>query len=591
MFSKRRFVLPLLVLFCLLAACQQGAADPTHTPGNIITLPVATATNTRQADTHTTTPTVTSAATIAPAPTATEGPLVERIKTIEVDELALSADGVVLYPVPVIYDGDVVTFQILPDVPPQLRPDEIAVQILIDGEFLVEDSLRYRNLAGQSVGLYEWVWDTTGLAGLHELRVVLDPEDWIQDGDAEEADNVVVMDIMVNPTRDLPASERDARWLTRETDQAIIHVVTGTAAHRDLDFIAGIVDAAVQQASQVLGEAPAEKLHLYLIERVIGQGGYAGGVMVISYLDRDYAGDGFYEVLVHESVHLIDRQFSQNRIPFLGEGVAVWATGGHYKQEDLDRRAAALVSSELYVPLPELIDDFYPIQHEIGYLTAAGFTKYLIDQYGWVQYKRFYSEFEVESGETQTMAVDRSFRAFFGKSLATLEAEWLAYLSTVAISAADVDDLLTTVRYYNVMRRYQTTFDPTAYYLEAWLPSPVDAEMRGLTADFVRHPQSEFNIALEAMLAATDSALRVQDFRATAVLLDSVEHVLNSGTFADPLSRAYLQLVERATDFGYEVQEIALNGTTATVVVTPTGTTNLLLLRFDLNEGVWVLST
>ncbi|MCB0007037.1 MAG: hypothetical protein KDE04_11305, partial [Anaerolineales bacterium] len=326
-------------------------------------------------------------------PTVTFGPGI--VPTVATDELSLMPDDVVLFPVPAIYAGDLVSFQILPDVPADLAPDEILVQIFVDGEILVEGGLVSRNLAGQSIGLFEWVWDTTSRAGVHELRVVLDPDDRIQVGDLNQADNEVRLDVLVKGAADRPVAERNAAWLTHETESAVIHVITGTAAHRDLEFVSGIVDAAIQQASQAVGATPAEKLQLYLIERVIGQGGYAGSVMVISYLDRDYAGDGFYEVLVHESVHLIDRQFAPNRIPFLGEGVAVWATGGHYKIEDIDRRAAALLETGLYIPLPALIDDFYPVQHEIGYLAAAGFEKYLIDQYGWGRFRDFYASFDL----------------------------------------------------------------------------------------------------------------------------------------------------------------------------------------------------
>ncbi|MCB0029563.1 MAG: hypothetical protein KDE28_16730, partial [Anaerolineales bacterium] len=76
-------------------------------------------------------------------------------------ELSLMPDDVVLFPVPAIYAGDLVSFQILPDVPADLAPDEILVQIFVDGEILVEGGLVSRNLAGQSIGLFEWVWDTT----------------------------------------------------------------------------------------------------------------------------------------------------------------------------------------------------------------------------------------------------------------------------------------------------------------------------------------------------------------------------------------------------------------------------------------------
>ena len=230
-------------------------------------------------------------------------------------------------------------------------------------------------------------------------------------------------------------------------------------------------------------------------------------------------------------------------------------------------------------------------QHEVGYLEAAGFTQYLIDQYGWDRFKEYYTDFEVEPGEVESEAINRSLTTYFGRSLGEFESSWLAYLATVPVSQSDLDDLLTTVRFYNVMRDYQAAYDPTAYYLYAWLPFPGEAAAQGITADFIRHPQSVTNVALETMLAATDRALRSRDYHLASVLLDSVEQVLESNTFADPLSRTYFELVQQAKNFGYEVQQINLNGTTATVVVKPVGSADLLQLRFDLNEGTWVLTT
>ena len=54
-----------------------------------------------------------------------------------------------------------------------------------------------------------------------------------------------------------------------------------------------------------------------------------------------------------------------------------YASGGHYKSEDVDQAAAALITLDEFVPLKQLIDRFYPVQHEAGYLEAAGLVNYL----------------------------------------------------------------------------------------------------------------------------------------------------------------------------------------------------------------------
>ena len=101
------------------------------------------------------------------------------------------------------------------------------------------------------------------------------------------------------------------------------------------------------QAANKLAIMPSQKLHVYLIDRVVGQGGFAGTDMVVSYVDRRYAGGGFYELLVHEATHILDQQFAPQRVTFLAEGLAVWVSGGHYQAEDLNERSAALVALSL----------------------------------------------------------------------------------------------------------------------------------------------------------------------------------------------------------------------------------------------------
>lgn len=149
---------------------------------------------------------------------------------------------------------------------------------------------------------------------------------------------------------------------------------------------------------------------------------------------------------------------------------------------------------------------------------------------------------------------------------------------------------MTTIRFYDTMRRYQNGYDPTAYYLTAWLPFPPAARERGLTADFLRSPIAPVNVTLETMLVSADQALRSGNFNRANVLLDSVNRVLdNEGTFLDPLSADYWELVQSAAALGYEVQRITIDGNRATVLITEPGDPQLLSLQFSLNNQGWTL--
>lgn len=535
-------------------------------------------------DTATPPPTVTltpvlPTPTIPPPATATPTP----------PDLAVFENGIFIYPVPSLFEGDTVTVQVLATVPENINPSEVPVQLLVDDLPIANGTLSGRNLGGNAVGLFAWVWETS--AGEHELSVVLDPQDLIVIGDENPDNNLVNVTVPVQPRSVLPAGAQDAEWIVVETEHALIHVVSGTAAARDLEMLKAATDRATDQAIDRLQEQPQNKFDVYFIDRVLGQGGYAGSSMVVSYLDRDYAGGGLHEVLVHEMVHLLDQQFTQHRVPFLVEGVAVWATGGHYKQENLDHRMAALRELGLYVPIAELMDDFYPTQHEIGYLEGAGFINFLVNSYGWPAVREFYAGINPEEGVTTSRLIDQALQRHFNKSLAELETEWTAYLDRIPYGADVEIDLRTTLRYYDTMRRYQLQYDPTAHFLQAWLPFPQELEARNITADLTRHPETEVNITLETMLQSVNTALLAENYNRANAILDSVERVLVSeGLFVDPIAAHHREIVRSLSELGYQVQAIEVNGNQA-VVLARTGVGTLLTeVNLALRNRGWVVT-
>lgn len=578
------------------AAPAVGATDVT-TPD--ATMPTdATATPPASpAQTATSESTATPPPPLVPAATVTVTPVVEAptvlpptTAAVPVGDLSISPDRIILHPVPEIYAGDPVTFYIRPHVPPEVEPNDVTVRIEVRDYFTMQGALNGRNLAGEPVALFTWAWDTTSYWGDHEVIVTVDPDNAITRGDENPENNEVVIDVAVLPDHTRPAAERDQRWEVSEIDCCVIRVVTGTAAHRDLQDIEVTAQAAVDQAAERLGVQPEGKLDLYFIDRVFGQGGYATSNVVISYLDRNYAGGGFHEVLVHEATHILDRQFAPDRIAFLAEGLAVWAAGGHYKQEDIDQRVKALRETNLYVPLPSLIDDFYEGQHEIGYIEAAGFINYLINVYGWEETRAFYAGVQPQRGKPYTATVEESLQEQFNISLAQMERDWMAYLDSVPRSSQAVGDLLTTVRYYDTMRDYQLHYDPTAHFLQAWLPYAQELEQRGLTTDVTRHPSSHINVTLEVMLHAVDQAIVSGDFNRANVVLDSVERALvNNGEFIDPLGQNYSQIVSKLTELGFEVHHVDLSGNQAIVQVTEGRRLALRAITMALMNRDWVL--
>lgn len=565
-------------LVLLLAVCGSQPAQPATSDAAIADTAVS--------------PSPTFAATVAPTDTAVPPTAAPPTATATPQpDLALLPNEIYIYPVPNIFAGERVTFQVAADVPPDLRPEDVTVDILLDGTVIGSDVLDGRNRAGDAETIFKWVWDTTDQIGDHQVEIVLDRANQIVSNDANESNNAVAFTISVADPEQLPAVEANAVWVTAENDCCRVHVVSGTAAYRDLPDLLVAVDDAVLAAAAKLGETVDQPLDVYLIDRVLGQGGYAGSIMVVSYLDRPYAAAEFDQILTHEAIHVLDRQFAPQRIAFFAEGLAVWASGGHYKPEDVELRTAALLEIGSYVPLTQLINDFYPVQHEIGYLQAAGFVDYLIQQRGWQTFKTFYADVTASDAGDLATAVDLNLQTYYNTTLATIETDWINHLRSLRVDSNQIQDLQTTIRYYNVMRHYQTIYDPTAYFMTAWLPYPNEVRQQGNPADLTRHPQDEINIALEVMLQTANQSLRESDYNRANVMLDSIERVLqNDGAFIDPLAISYLDLVRTATKLGYEVHQAKLDANQAHLLVTTPASTTLISLTLTLRGDNWVLS-
>ncbi len=577
---KRHAIYVLTFLLVVLAGCRSVEINPV-TPLPLSTLPASTDVPTDQPPS--TVPSVTAepeVTAVPPTPIPTPLP----------PDLSITNDSVFIYPAPQIYTGDKVSFQVRPYIPAIINPDDVTITVFVDGLEVGSSVLNDRDLDQGAFGLVKWAWETDNRAGTHQVQVFLDLNDTIQTGDENPNNNQITFPVVVYDRSQLPSTEANAAWVMAETNCCRVHVVSGTAAYRDLPELLVEVETAVQQAAARLNEEPQKTLDIYFVDRVIGQGGYAGSELVISYLDRDYGGINLHQVLVHELTHLIDQQFAPQRVSFLAEGVAVWASGGHYKPENIDQRAAALLKLDRYVPLTDLINDFYPVQHEIGYLQAASFVKYLVDNFGWTRFREFYSNTTADDAATPGQALDVNLQIYYNQSLAGMEAEWLAYLNGLLWDDTAVADLQTTLYLYDTMRTYQQQYDPAAYFLTAWLPYPSEVRQTGTPADLTRHPQAEINVTLEVMLQAAGQNMLAGDFNRAAVILDSVNRVLTTnGSFQDPLADNYRSIVHLAISQNYQVQQVDLSGEQAQVWVTGANSNTLTRLTLALKGQEWLL--
>jgi len=535
-----------LLLLILLTACSPAALlSPTPTPHP--------------------TPHPTTIPTSVPTPTFTPSP------TPLPTDLYLTPDDVRLYPGPDLYSGDWVTFDVTPRNLGSIDPADLTVRIYLwteDGpEPIAEGVVGYPAFDQVPRARLTWAWDTSGLEGEQVLTVRLDPDDAVREGDEDPRNNAVNLTVRLLPADERPPIEVAATWTTSTTACCEVHYLTGTAAERDLSLIVDQANEATDHVEARLQVLQGKPLSLYLIGRVIGHGGYAqgGDRLVISYLDRHYAGDNLREVLRHEITHVLDAaELSPQAPALLREGLAVWVAGGHFKPEPLRARGAAILRLGWYIPLGDLAEGFYTHQHEIGYAEAAAFVAYLVDTYGWQGFRDFYAGLGTYEG-TPVEVLDGALMESFGKGLDETEVEFQRWLEAAPPSLDQERDLEETVRLFNLVRRYQQIYEPGAYFASGWFPDPVEAERRGIVADFLRHPRAPENIALETMLIAAREALESGRFDRTERLLEAVEGVLDQGAFTDPLAASYLEIVRTVAAAGYEAQRIDLEGKTATV--------------------------
>jgi hypothetical protein len=549
-----RKLLPFLLLLTLACNFLSFPATPSlGTAGGRAATATPLLTSTVAPPTLTALPPATGTAT--PAPSATDASR---------GAYHLQPSDVTFHPDPQLYSGDIVSLEIgAQNAAPSWQEASVNVYVGTRASQPIATGQFGRfGIGGRAQATFTWAWDTAHLEGPQTLVVTVTPP-------GAKTTDLAPLDVLTVTVNLLPASQRPmpepiAHWAESESVCCVFHYLTGTAAARDIQTIETEADRAFVHVADVLGVKQSQKVAFTLLSRLLGHGGFASDEISLTYIDRDPAGSDLPIVFEHEGTHILDHSLAKTRPTIMTEGLAVYVAGGHFKPEDLDQRAAALLTLGRYLPLRDLTNDFYVSQHEIGYLEGGAFITYLVNTYGWAHFKAFYGSFQDAPSEAQML--DAALRANFGKGLSDLEADWLAHLRSLHPDENQIEDLRLTIELFDTLRRYQQMDDPVAYFLTAWLPDGPEARKRGVVADFVRHPDAPENIALETMLAEAGHALAAGEYDRTETLAASVNAVLDAhNLFLDPLAASYLQIVTRLEATGYEAQTITLNHDTATV--------------------------
>ena len=434
-----------------------------------------------------------------------------------------------------LYIGDLVSFEVIAPQGANLKDRRAVVSVegLPGASFGPAEFGRF-GIAGRAQATLMWAWDTSDLpAGDYTLDYSIQPDGW------QWSQTVTLL-----PEGNLPEAERSTHWASAESDCCLLYYITNTEAQRDLPKLLEMADAQAAYVSDRFGTQFSGPVTLVILPRVLGHGGFTNKDIAFSYLDRRYTGGDVDIILRHEMVHYLDNQLGgEFRPTMLLEGLAVYMSGGHFKPEPLLPRAAALLELGWYQPLDHLAENFYPSQHEIGYMEAGALVEYMVERWGWEAFNRFYRDIHPgPRGGGQVGPMDAALTRHFGITFAQLEGDYLKALRLETVTDQIKEDVRLTVAFYDTVRRYQQAFDPSAYYLTTWLPDGKQMRERGIVADYLRHPSAPTNIALETLLVSAYDQLRAGNYDQAERLVETVDQALtilaptSSGADGFPLS-------------------------------------------------------
>ncbi|MCL7453980.1 MAG: hypothetical protein M8467_13135 [Anaerolineae bacterium] len=390
-----------------------------------------------------------------------------------------------------------------------------------------------------------------GLTRTLTTSVELDYWWLVQDtaGDQVRAGGVAILGPNLRSLVTPPAPEPalvDFTWGLSETGHFELYYVPDRAAERDRFEIGALAEDSLDRMGSTLAMDFDEQMSIYLVPRVFWQGGAAYGdkIQLISYLDRNYTGIETWSYFTHEGTHalaqdlLLPKENGGGPDGVLVEGLAVWASRGHYRIEPLDAWAAVVASSDEYLPLADLREGpFYDFQHETAYVEAGSFTRFLVERYGLDKLKELYG---LATGDE--MHDDALVRELYGQGYAELEAAWLDYLAGLQPTREQAETWTLKVRSFDLMRRYQTELDPDARTLPGSPPPEWTSDTLKI---FTRRLQAPANVVLETALTAAQQRIYSGDLRGAAALLDDVEVALDlGGRFTRPSLTARQDVVD-----------------------------------------------
>ncbi len=536
----------IILSVCLLIACSWFSHTPV--PARLTPSLPSTSTLTPKA-TATLTPVPTALSSVTPSPRAEPAASPTPSPTSSPTPLpgpGLDVTGVHFLPWP-LYVGDYVSIDVDPRMPEDVQVP-LTLTLALSSNKVFTTEVAPMGLDAQYQARWYWAWEVPSPAGALPLTFTL----WLPPdvSDPDLSDNVLPLVLSIYDTEALLPPEPHAQWVYTDTLGFRLHYLTGTAAARDISTIVAEAEAAYADVTAYFG-APDARVDIYLMDRVIGQGGYASSEWVaVTYTDRMYAPVGLGNVLRHELTHRLDTAIGCDQAPSLiREGLAVYVAGGHYRSESLVDKVAAILQAGHYITVEALLTDFYVHQHEVSYAEAGAWVAYVVDTFGWESVQSVcLGASEVQGNAEQRLVA--GLHTLGIENLADFERAWLAWVAEQG--TGDPRTLEAELWLMELMRAYQLQYDPGAHFLEGILFSPAEAARREIEANFIRRPREPEPVALELLLMMAQEALRDLDIQRVDIVLDVLAGVLVGDGFQAPLAADVLEIVQTSLEMGYE---------------------------------------
>ncbi len=412
-----------------------------------------------------------------------------------------------------LYAGDLVSVEVYSPPGAKLQNQELSISLAGSTSRLLGSAKFVPVTGNEYLATLQWFWNTDGLSpGSYSLQFSIKPA-------GTEWQQTVVLGAA-------PAGAK-AHWVTATNSCCNLYVVSGTAAERDLPLLLPEIDAQASQVESELRHQLSKKMDINLLPIVLGQSGFTTDQIYVSYTDLNYTDTNFLLVLHHEMVHFVDADMGGDLRPLmLTEGLAVYMTGGHYRDEPLSRRAAALPELGRYIPLTNLADNFYSWQHEIGYLEAGSLLEYMVRTWGWDAYNKFYRDIHPVSGRGEAQAMDKALQVHFSLTLRQLDDRFLSYLLSIPVIPQLRDDVQLTADLFDTIRLFQQERQPSAYFQQVWLPDAKQMRQREIVADYLPRSIDPMDEEIEISLVAAGNDWLKGDFNSAQTQLYLVDQEL-----------------------------------------------------------------